>query len=138
MATAVELADDPVGDADDRPHEGLAVRHIWSDAKKLQIVRESQVAGAVVADVARRHGIRPQHLTAWRRAVREGWLVSLDDEAGRNTGFVPLEVTGGQDGADRESGARIGVKLGDIELTLPADMSVARIAELVLALRARP
>jgi transposase len=45
------------------------------DEQKAQIVAESFVPGAVVAEVARRHGISPQHLTAWRAAAKRGHLV---------------------------------------------------------------
>lgn len=29
--------------------------------------------GAIVSDVARRHGLSPQHLSIWRKAVRDGF-----------------------------------------------------------------
>ena len=52
-------------------------RRRGSDEQKVQIVAESFVPGAVVAEGARRHDIAPQHLTAWRTAARRGHLVLL-------------------------------------------------------------
>jgi transposase len=45
---------------------GVERRRTWPVAKKLAIVAESEVEGAVVCEVARRHGIKPQQLFCWR------------------------------------------------------------------------
>ena len=51
---------------------GRVRRRRWSDEVKAQIVTESLAPGAMVAEVARRHGLTPQHLSAWRKAARAG------------------------------------------------------------------
>jgi transposase len=66
---------------------GVGRRRRWSDTAKGRIVAESYAAGAVVAEVARRHDISPQHLFAWRKAARAGRLSLPIDEA---TMFVPV------------------------------------------------
>ena len=44
-----------------------ARRRSWTKDQRWQIVAESQVAGASVAEVAQRHGIRVALLSSWRR-----------------------------------------------------------------------
>ncbi|SCZ14646.1 transposase [Microvirga guangxiensis] len=51
---------------------GVGGRRRWSADEKARILVEAMAPGAVVSDVARRHGISPQHLFTWRRqAMRE-------------------------------------------------------------------
>ena len=49
---------------------GAAGRRHWSDAEKARIVEEAIAPGAVVSQVARRHGMAPQHLFTWIRQAR--------------------------------------------------------------------
>src|SRR5690606_10599732 len=49
---------------------GVERRWRWSTEEKLAIVAESLAEGAVVSEVARRHGISPQQLFGWRAKVR--------------------------------------------------------------------
>lgn len=46
---------------------GVERRRIWSDDEKLSILDEAAVAGAKIADVARRHDIKPQQIYTWRK-----------------------------------------------------------------------
>jgi transposase len=66
---------------------GAGRRRRWSDEVKGRIVAESYAPGAVVSEVARRHGISPQHLFVWRKAARAGVLSLPADEAPL---FVPV------------------------------------------------
>ena len=50
-------------------------RKQWPDDLKAQIVGESLEPGAIVTDIARRHGCRPQQVHDWRRRARLGQLV---------------------------------------------------------------
>ena len=52
-----------------------AGRKRWPDDLKAQIAAESLELGAIVTDVARRHGCRPQQVHDWRRRARLGQLV---------------------------------------------------------------
>ena len=56
---------------DDTKHTAVAVppprrRGRWTAQQRRQIVADSLVAGASVQEVAQRHGVRPNLLTAWR------------------------------------------------------------------------
>lgn len=46
---------------------GVERRRNWSDDEKLSILDEAVVAGAKIADVARRHDIKPQQIYTWRK-----------------------------------------------------------------------
>ncbi|HZQ45095.1 MAG TPA: transposase [Acidobacteriaceae bacterium] len=50
---------------------GAGRRRRWPLDVKARIVMESLEDGAVICEVARRHGIRPQQLFAWRKQVRD-------------------------------------------------------------------
>jgi transposase len=52
-----------------------AGRKRWPDDLKARIAAESLEPGAIVTDVARRHGCRPQQVHDWRRRARLGQLV---------------------------------------------------------------
>ena len=49
---------------------GFERRRRWSDEEKARIVEETLVPGAVVCEVARRHGVAQSLLFAWRRQAR--------------------------------------------------------------------
>jgi transposase len=50
---------------------GVERRRKWSAQEKVAIVAESLAAGAVVSEVARRHGLSPQQVFAWRARLRD-------------------------------------------------------------------
>jgi transposase len=51
---------------------GAGRRRSWSAEQKARIVAESYENGTTVCAVARRHGLTPTQLFAWRRLAREG------------------------------------------------------------------
>src|SRR5262245_58522670 len=50
---------------------GAERRRQWSGEHKAEVVAESLAEGAVVSDVARRHGLSPQQLFGWRARLRD-------------------------------------------------------------------
>jgi transposase-like protein len=52
----------------------VARRRFRSVEEKIKIVAESRVAGASVAEVARRHGVNANQVFAWRRQHEQGVL----------------------------------------------------------------
>jgi transposase len=49
---------------------GAGGRRRWSADEKAQILEEAMAPGAVVSEVARLHGMSPQHLFTWRRQAK--------------------------------------------------------------------
>jgi transposase len=50
---------------------GACGRRRWTADDKARIIAETLEPGAVVSEVARRHGLLPQQLFAWRREARK-------------------------------------------------------------------
>ena len=83
--TMVEISDDtPIV----RRHVevmGVVRRRRWSDEEKGRIVAEAIAPGAVIADVARRHDLAPQHLSNWIRAAKDGQFALPADETSKRS-----------------------------------------------------
>jgi transposase len=60
---------------------GCERRRRWSDDDKARIVVESLIPGANVSEVARRNGLSPQQLFAWRREARALFRDEVDVDA---------------------------------------------------------
>lgn len=75
---------------------GIVRRRRWTASEKGRIVAEAVVPGAVIAEVARRHELTPQHLSNWIRAAKAGELALPAPEEGMawneaaGIGFVPV------------------------------------------------
>ena len=96
-----------------------AAKRRWSDEAKGRMVAETLVPGVTVNEVARRHGLKANHLSSWRTLARKGKLV------------VP-EVAGAEFGPT----ASIDLIIGQVTVRLDSATPAARVAELALALRA--
>ena len=108
----------------------------WPRDVKARIVAETLVEGATVNGVARRYGLRPNHLSEWRRQAREGKLVlpNLDEVV-----FAPLVVAESDAPpaitAEAPSALEtIDLIKGDVTVRLSATTSAQRIAQLAAAL----
>jgi transposase len=66
---------------------GAGRRRAWTADQKAAIVAESFEDGALVSHVARRHGLAPQQLFAWRRQARRE-----ADEGIGGSPFTPVVV----------------------------------------------
>jgi transposase len=71
---------------------GAERRHRWSAEEKAEIVAESLAEGAVVSDVARRHGLSPQQLFGWRARLRAAVKGSAPSSSDETPSFVPAIV----------------------------------------------
>jgi transposase len=81
---------------------GAGRRRAWPAEVKARIVAESLALGATACGVARRHGLSPQQLFAWRRAARH--RAAGAEEA--LPSFVPVLLEPTPGGASPPSPAR--------------------------------
>jgi hypothetical protein len=78
---------------------GTGRRRRWSSDDKARIVEESLKPGAIVSEVARRNGLSPQQLFAWRRAAHALFNEGADMTPADRAGHFPVarqRRTGGQ------------------------------------------
>jgi transposase len=110
-------------------------RRSWSDEAKARIVLESHAPGARVVDVARRHGVAAQQVTAWRRDARQGELaLPAEDEAA----FAMLALEAEPEPPALTPAppcAPLEIEQDGVIVRLPADAAPERIAAVVAALR---
>ncbi|UPJ79271.1 transposase [Bradyrhizobium sp. 183] len=112
-------------------------RKRWPDDLKARIAAESLEPGAVVTDIARRHGCRPQQVHDWRRRARLGQLV-LPAAAGALS-FVPLVSESSPSAAAAPSGspeaAVVTVELQGARVEVRGTPGLAVLSDVFVALR---
>ena len=93
---------------------------------------ETLVPGVTVNEVARRHGVKANHLSSWRTLARKGKLVVPEVAGAKFAAPVasPMAV------ARAEATASIDLIIGPVTVRLDSATPADRIAELVIALRA--
>jgi len=126
---------------------GGAGKRRWTAEQKGRIVGESLRPGVTVAEVARRHGVRANHLSSWRSAARRGELRLPDDLEEVSCEGVALP-SGGAGKDDRGSVVEdqisaepsglqpIEIVVSSLVMRLDAATPARRVAELVRALGA--
>jgi len=110
-------------------------RRRWPDDLKTRIVAETLLPGATVNDVAVKYGLKPNHVSPWRRVAKDGDLVLpvLEEEAA----FVPLVIFEDRPSPPVDvapSTQPIEITAGDILIKLDGATPAVRIAEIVRAL----
>lgn len=117
-------------------YAGVGRKH-WPEDLKAQIVAESLEPGAVVTDIARRHGCRPQQVHDWRRRARLGQLVL---PASTDTlSFVPLVSDSSEPAAAEPSvspeAATVTVELPGARVEVRGTPGLAVLSDVFMALR---
>ncbi|EYD77498.1 hypothetical protein Rumeso_00923 [Rubellimicrobium mesophilum DSM 19309] len=125
---------------------GAGGRRRWSDDDKARILEETLVPGAVVSEVARRHGLTPQQVFGWRREARRASAAALEGAA-----FVPalVEVPSARPepqpcpeprrrSARRSAAEGIELEIAGVAVRIGPGASPEAIAAVIRALKAGP
>ena len=110
-----------------------AAKRRWSVEAKGRMVAETLVPGVTVNEVARRHGVKANHLSSWRTLARKGKLVVPEVAGAEFAAPVasPMAVV------TAATTGPIELIVGPVTVRLDAATPAARVAELAVALRAR-
>ena len=103
-------------------------RRRWSASEKLRIVAESLEATGGVSAVARRYGLHPSQLFAWRKAARG------EPSVGAGSGFVPVMVETAPPPAIVDAGRMEIVLLSGRRILVDAGVDVAALGRVVAVL----
>ena len=96
-------------------------RRRYSIAEKLQILEETRLPGASVADVARAHGINHNVVFGWRRLAQRGLLRAASTEG---TSLLPVRVESPTVLPSAKSSPIIREASGSIEVEFPGGVRV--------------
>jgi len=111
-------------------------RRRWSVDEKARIVSETLLPGSVVSVIARRHGLTPQQLFAWRREARKRTAALSDDVPV----FVPAiiemaKVTPRKKRPGRTRAASIEVEIAGITMRIGPGARTSTVASVIRALK---
>lgn len=109
-------------------------RRIWSPEEKARILAEAAVPGAVVSEVAQRHGLRPQQVFCWRREARAASHSQVEGMV-----FAPVVLDAAPSSATPipKEPPVIEVQIGDAVVRVPAGMDGATVKAVLRAVRAK-
>jgi transposase len=143
MIVSTRLLMDTIADVDDagsrKGEIGAARRRrrVWTEDAKRRIVAETQVPGASVSIVARRHDINANLLFTWRRQLASGRMLAGADAVT----FMPATITPGAASAASPASplaGRIEIVLTTGErVIVGADVDAAALARVVKVLSRR-
>ena len=111
---------------------GLRRNRKWPDAVKARIVAETLRPGATVASVARAHGVKANHLSAWRTLARQGKLVLPAPEG--DVEFAAMVVAAPLPNAKPSADEAVEITVGAVTIRLVATTTAGRIAAIAHAL----
>jgi transposase len=122
---------------------GAGRRRRWAAEQKAQILAESYDGGEPVSAVARRHGLTPQQLFAWRRTGRQAVARREAGGAESGSGFAPVIVEAGRSCADAPltpgyagGSSVIEIVIGAATVRVPPGIDAARLQAVLRALKA--
>jgi transposase len=117
---------------------GTGRRRRFSDDDKARVVEETLLPGAVVSEVARRHGLMPQQVFTWRRQARSSSKTMAEAPQ-----FVQAVVAAPAVGQERKTRCKpkpdvgiIEIEVEDITIRAGSGADANMIAAIVQALKA--
>ena len=108
----------------------VAPRHFRTVEEKIQIVTESRLPGASVAEVARRYGVNANQVFSWRLQQEQGVLGRRKRGRPATVRLLPVQVNSGARESSAEADtARLAAPTteGRIEITLADGIRIAVI-----------
>lgn len=123
-------------------HSGSRRRR-WPAARKAVIVAESLVAGAKVSEVAARHGVNANMLSAWRGQVSAGGITRSRSKSvpiSSAVTFAPVQVVAAGPQSDaradlRPAAGAIEIVLGDASIRVVKGVDTATLSRVLAAVR---
>jgi transposase len=114
---------------------GTGSRRRWTDEEKGRIVAAAVAPGAVVAEVARRYDLTPQHLFTWIRAARGGDFALQAADAPAFVPVVAAESAPTSKAPCRERAASIEIAVGVIKVRVRNGADARTIEAVLRAVR---
>jgi transposase len=120
---------------------GVVRRRRWSDEEKGRIVAEAIAPGAVIADVARRHDLVPQHVWNWIKAAKEGRVMlpapepSAESAEATDAAFVPVVALRAPETAGADAASCIEIVAGSVLVRVPLGADARTLAAIIRAVR---
>jgi transposase len=124
---------------------GTGRRRRFSEDDKARIIEETLAPGAVISDIARRHGLTPQQLFTWRREARRRQVTTAAETAPT---FVPAVIAepSRKDAGNatkrearrrgRKSNGIIEVEIDGVTVRVGGGADVKTVAAIIRALKA--
>ncbi|MFO1098515.1 MAG: transposase [Xanthobacteraceae bacterium] len=114
---------------------GVVRRRRWNDEEKGRIVAEAIAPGAVIADVARRHDLAPQHLSNWIRAASNGRFALPADAMPTFVPVVSVKSVQANQAAPERRGACIEIVIGVIKVRVSGGANPRDVEAVLRAVR---
>jgi len=114
---------------------GVVRRRRWNDEEKGRIVAEAIAPGAVIADVARRHDLAPQHLSNWIRAARDGRFALPADAMPTFVPVVSVKSVQANQTAHERRHACIEIVIGVIKVRMSGGVNPRDVEAVLRAVR---
>jgi transposase len=111
---------------------GTGRRRRWPPDTKARILEETLAAGAVVSEIARRHGITAQQLFGWRRAARRHAMESVSG----SPGFARVMLEAPAETPSPPDGSILEIIVGAMVARVPLTADGATLTKIVRALKA--